>query len=31
MLEQVDVYYAGWGERWRWGTLATTKALTDLA
>lgn len=28
MLEQVDVYYAGWGERWRWGTLATTKALT---
>lgn len=28
MLEQVDVYYAGWGERWRWGTLASTKALT---
>ena len=28
MLEQVDVYYEGWGERWRWGTLASTKALT---
>lgn len=28
MLEQVDVYYEGWGERWRWGTLVSTKALT---
>jgi hypothetical protein len=21
MLQQVDVYYEGWGERWLWGTL----------
>ena len=28
MLEQVQVYYDGWGERWLWGTLATTKAIT---
>lgn len=24
----VDVFYDGWGEHWRWGTLATTTALT---
>jgi serine/threonine-protein kinase HipA len=28
MLEQVEVYYDGWGERWLWGTLASTKALS---
>ncbi|KPU53946.1 hypothetical protein AN403_1013 [Pseudomonas fluorescens] len=28
MLEQVDVYYEGWGERWRWGTLVSTTAIT---
>ena len=28
MLEQVNVFYAGWGERWLWGTLASTTALT---
>lgn len=27
MLEQIDVYYEGWGERWRWGTLVSTKAI----
>lgn len=28
MLEQVNVFYEGWGERWLWGTLASTTALT---
>lgn len=28
MLEKVNVFYEGWGERWQWGTLATTTALT---
>lgn len=28
MLEQVNVYYEGWGERWLWGTLMSTTALT---
>lgn len=28
MLEQVDVYYEGWGERWLWGTLVSTTAIT---
>ncbi|KWN57429.1 type II toxin-antitoxin system HipA family toxin [Burkholderia ubonensis] len=28
MLEQVDVYYNGWGEQWRWGTLVSTTAIT---
>lgn len=28
MLEKVDVYYEGWGDHWRWGTLASTTALT---
>ncbi len=28
MLEQVDVYYDGWGERWLWGTLVSTTALS---
>lgn len=27
MLEQVNVYYEGWGERWHWGTLVSTTAL----
>lgn len=27
MLE-VKVFYEGWGERWHWGTLASTTALT---
>lgn len=28
MPEQVDVYYDGWGEHWRWGTLVSSTALT---
>lgn len=28
MLEQVNVFYEGWGERWHWGTLVSTTALT---
>lgn len=28
MLEQVEVYYRGWGERWLWGTLVSTTALS---
>lgn len=28
MPEQVDVFYEGWGERWKWGTLVSTTALT---
>ncbi|MFJ4158027.1 type II toxin-antitoxin system HipA family toxin [Pseudomonas sp. NPDC089752] len=28
MPEQVRVYYEGWGERWLWGTLASSTALT---
>ncbi|MBF8748426.1 type II toxin-antitoxin system HipA family toxin [Pseudomonas monteilii] len=27
MAERVRVYYEGWGERWLWGTLASTKAI----
>lgn len=27
MPEQVNVYYEGWGERWRWGTLVSTTAI----
>ena len=27
MLEQVAVYYEGWGERWLWGRLLSTTAL----
>jgi serine/threonine-protein kinase HipA len=28
MLEQVNVFYEGWGERFQWGTLVSTTALT---
>ena len=28
MPKQVDVYYDGWGEHWRWGTLITSNAIT---
>ncbi|MVV47963.1 type II toxin-antitoxin system HipA family toxin [Pseudomonas sp. PB120] len=28
MLEQVRVYYEGWGEHWLWGTLVSTTAVT---
>ncbi len=28
MPEQVNVFYEGWGERWHWGTLVSTTALT---
>jgi len=28
MPEQVNVFYEGWGERWLWGSLASTTALT---
>lgn len=28
MLEQVKVYYNGWDERWLWGTLVSTTAIT---
>ncbi|NIF20988.1 type II toxin-antitoxin system HipA family toxin [Candidatus Pantoea multigeneris] len=27
MIETVHIYYEGWGERWLWGTLISTKAL----
>ena len=28
MPEQVDVYYDGWGEHWRWGRLVSSNAIT---
>ena len=28
MPKQVDVYYDGWGEHWRWGTLVSSNAIT---
>lgn len=28
MLEEMNVFYEGWGERWHWGTLISTNALT---
>lgn len=28
MPKQVDVYYEGWGEYWRWGTLVSSNAIT---
>lgn len=28
MLERIDVYYDGWGEHWRWGTLVSSTAIT---
>ncbi|KAF1032092.1 MAG: hypothetical protein GAK37_00570 [Pseudomonas sp.] len=28
MLERVNVYYEGWGERWLWGSLVSTTALS---
>jgi serine/threonine-protein kinase HipA len=28
MPKQVDVYYDGWGEHWRWGTLMSSDAIT---
>lgn len=28
MVTKVHVYYEGWGQRWRWGTLEESKALT---
>jgi len=28
MPRQVDVYYDGWGEHWRWGSLVSSTALT---
>lgn len=28
MLERVNVFYEGWGERWLWGSLVSTTALT---
>ena len=27
MLEEVEVYYDGWGEYWLWGTLVSTTAI----
>ncbi|MGE8466238.1 MAG: type II toxin-antitoxin system HipA family toxin [Pseudomonas putida] len=29
MLEQVRIYYQGWGERWLWGTLVSTTAVSS--
>lgn len=29
MLEKVDVYYEGWGEKWLWGTLVRTQRVTS--
>lgn len=28
MPEKIHVYYDGWGEHWRWGTLVSSNALT---
>ncbi|MGH8386249.1 MAG: type II toxin-antitoxin system HipA family toxin [Pseudomonas sp.] len=28
MLEQVEVYFDGWGQRWLWGTLVSTTAIS---
>lgn len=28
MVSKVDVFYEGWGERWLWGTLVSSTALT---
>lgn len=28
MPKRVDVYYDGWGEHWRWGSLVSSTALT---
>ncbi|AFJ47041.1 type II toxin-antitoxin system HipA family toxin [Shimwellia blattae] len=28
MINSVEIFYEGWGERWLWGTLVTTTALT---
>lgn len=28
MARHVDVYYNGWGEHWRWGSLVSSTALT---
>nr|WP_057929059.1 type II toxin-antitoxin system HipA family toxin [Burkholderia ambifaria] len=28
MIERVDVYYDGWGEHWRWGSMVSTTAIT---
>ncbi|WP_447042898.1 type II toxin-antitoxin system HipA family toxin [Vreelandella sp. H-I2] len=28
MLEQVDVFFEGWGEHWLWGSLVSTTTLT---
>lgn len=28
MLKQVDVFYNGWGEHWRWGSLVSTTAIS---
>jgi len=29
MLEHVRIYYEGWGERWLWGTLVSTTAVSS--
>lgn len=29
MPNQVDIYYEGWGERWLWGRLVSSTALTE--
>lgn len=28
MPERIDVYYDGWGEHWRWGSLVSSRVLT---
>lgn len=28
MPKQVDVYYDGWGEHWRWGSLVSSLVPT---
>lgn len=28
MMNSIEVFYEGWGERWLWGTLVSTTALT---
>lgn len=29
VLEAVNIYYEGWGERWLWGTLVRTRRVTS--
>lgn len=28
MINKIDIFYEGWGERWHWGTLAQASHAT---